>query len=72
MTPEEFRRQRTERGLTLEQRAEELGLSRRQVVHLEAGERHDVTDENGNPRTVPVSRTIALACAAIKAGLEPL
>lgn len=72
MTPAEFRDQRLALGQTIDQRAADLGLSRRQVIHLEAGERRDVTDEAGAPRPVPISRLVALACAAIAAGLEPL
>lgn len=65
MTPASFRQWRKSLGLTQLQAAEAIGVSRDSVWLYEAGKRRD----DGRPVAIP--RTVALACAAISAGLEP-
>lgn len=57
MTPEEFKAWRKRLGLTQGQAAEALGLSLRAIQYYERGERE-------------ITKTVALACAAVEAGLE--
>lgn len=59
MTADEFKAWRTERNMTLKEAAEALGTTLRAVQYWEAGDR-------------PISRTVALACAAVQAGLAPI
>lgn len=59
MTADEFKAWRTERGFNLREAAEALGTTLRAVQYWEAGDR-------------PISKTVALACAAISAGLKPI
>jgi transcriptional regulator with XRE-family HTH domain len=62
MTPDSFKAWRRRLGLTQAGAAEALGLSARQIAYYEAGQRED-------GRAVVVPRTVALACAALEAGL---
>lgn len=66
MTPEEFKRWRKALGFSQERAAAALGMSRSMVVNYEAGKRR----EDG--RLVEIPRVVALACAAVAAGLEPV
>lgn len=59
MTPATFLRWMKRHELTYPAAAEKLGISRQTVQRYLAG-------------TSPISRTVALACAAIDAGLQPL
>jgi len=58
MKPEDFKVWRTSRDWTQQQAADALGVTRRSVIAWEDG-------------THPIKRHIALAMAAISAGLEP-
>lgn len=71
MTPRQFRAWRARNGLSQAEAAIRLGLTVRQVKRYDHGERGDVRDEDGEPREVRIPRAIALACAAIEAGLAP-
>lgn len=64
MTPAEFKRWRKARGFTQAQAAEALGVSVGSIALYEAGHRQD-----GKPRAVAIPKAIALACAALAAGL---
>lgn len=66
MTPTSFRAWRKSLGLTQQGAAEAIGVSRDSVWLYEAGRRRD----DGRPVEIP--RTVALACAAVSAGLEPV
>ena len=57
MTAEQFKMWRERLGLSLTGAAERLGVSRRAVQFYQSGER-------------PISKTVALACAALEAGLD--
>lgn len=59
MTADEFKTWRKGLKLTQQEAADAIGITKRSVQLYEAG-------------TQPVSRTIALACAAIAAGLSPV
>lgn len=59
MTAEEFKTWRNQLDLTQQEAADALGATKRAVQMWEAGDR-------------PISRTVALACAAVKAGLKPI
>ncbi|OYD82513.1 helix-turn-helix transcriptional regulator [Azospirillum brasilense] len=59
MTADEFKAWRKGLGLTQQEAGDAIGITKRSVQLYEAG-------------TQPVSRTIALACAALSAGLKPL
>jgi len=65
MTNEQFKAWRQKMGFTQQQAADALGVNNRSVVNYERGVRYD----DGRPVIIP--RPIALACAAIKAGLAP-
>ncbi len=58
MTADEFFRWGERLGLTQAQSAARLGISRRQVIRYEHGD-------------APIPKTVALACAAVEAGLRP-
>jgi len=66
MNNEQFKAWRKKMNLTQQQAADRLGLYRMTIVNYERGTRL----ENGNEVTIP--RTVALACAAIEAGLKPV
>lgn len=64
MSPEQFKAWRLGLGLTQSEAAEALGLSKASIANYEAGRRR----EDGRPVEIP--KTVALACAAVKAGLK--
>lgn len=70
MTPEQFRAWRKAQGFTLENAAEALGLARATLQLYERGRRFE-TDDQGDAAEVEIPRHVALACAAIAAGLKP-
>ncbi len=59
MTPDEFKAWRKALSLTQQQAGEAIGITKRSVQLYEAGDQ-------------PVTRTVALACAALAAGLKPI
>jgi len=65
MNNEQFKSWRKKMKFTQQQAADALGINNRSVVNYERGKRYD------DGRAVIIPRTVALACAAIKAGLEP-
>jgi len=65
MNKENFKTWRKEMGFTQKQAADALGINSQSVFNYERGARV----EDG--RAVIIPRPIALACAAIRAGLEP-
>lgn len=65
MDNEAFKAWRAAMGFTQQQAADALGLSKPGLINYEHGKRRD----GGKPVEIP--RHIALACAAIAAGLEP-
>lgn len=66
MTADNFKAWRKEMELSQSAAAKELGLSVDTLTNYEAGIRRD----NGKPVIIP--RHVALACAALKAGLKPI
>lgn len=56
MKPEQFKAWRKSLGLSLTQTAERLGVTKRAIMMYQKGER-------------PISKTVALACLAVEAGL---
>jgi len=66
MTPEQFKSWRDEMGFTQAEAAEALGVSKGTVRNYEIGARR----EDG--RAVVIPKTVALACAAVSAGLRPV
>lgn len=65
MTPDDFKSWRKSLRWTQTEAANALGLSRGSVELYERGSRRD----NGQPVEIP--KTVALACAAVSAGLKP-
>lgn len=65
MTPDDFKTWRKSMGFTQAQAAEALDMSRENIINYEAGQRRD------NSKPVVIPRTVALACAALSAGLGP-
>lgn len=59
MISDDFKAWRRRLGITQQAAADALGTTRRAIVMWEAGDR-------------PISRTLALACAAVEAGLPPV
>lgn len=59
MTPQDLKDWRARLDLTQKAAADALGTTVRAVQMWEAGDR-------------PISRTVALACAAVAAGLKPI
>jgi len=70
MTPAEFRAWRQAQGLSLSGAAKALGVSRRMIMLYDKGEKPDAAAPDGIAE-ITIPRAIALACAAIEAGLEP-
>jgi len=66
MKPEDFKCWRKKNGLTQQQAADALGLIRITVTNYERGSRL------GSGSEIKIPRSIALACAAIEAGLKPI
>jgi len=65
MTPEQFKAWRDQEGFTQDEAADVLGISKGSVRNYELGSRR----EDGRAVTIP--KTVALACAAVSAGLQP-
>ena len=68
MTPKQFAAWRKRMGYSYTDAADALGISRRQVIRYEKGEK----PEPGNPSgtvDVVIPRVLELACKAIEAGL---
>lgn len=65
MTPEQFKAWRKDMSLTQAAAAKALGISKPSVELYELGHRRD----DGRPVVIPL--TVALACAAVRAGLAP-
>ena len=65
MTPSDLRAWQAHMGLTYDTAAKALGVSRSTYAEWLAGKSRTI----GKP--VTPSRTVALACAALAAGLEP-
>ena len=63
MTSDQFKLWRKDMGLTQAAAADALGLSQSSIELYERGMRKD----DGRPVVIP--KTVALACAALKAGL---
>lgn len=59
MTPADFKNWRKGLSMTQQAAADELGVTKRTVQLYEAGD-------------LAVTRTVALACAALSAGLRPV
>lgn len=59
MTAEEFKTWRSRLDMTQQDAADTLGVTKRSVQGWEDG-------------TQPIKRSIALACAAVQAGLKPI
>jgi len=66
MNKENFKTWRKKMGFTQQQAADALGLFRNTITNYERGARA----EDG--RAVIIPRTVALACAAVEAGLKPV
>ena len=60
MTPEDFRQWRSAMGMTQQQAAGMLGLSKSTIELYESGKRRD------NDQPVEIPRVVALACAALR------
>jgi DNA-binding XRE family transcriptional regulator len=65
MTPEQFKSWRVEMGFTQDEAAEALGVSKATIGNYDKGIRR----EDGRPVVIP--KTVALACAALMAGIAP-
>jgi transcriptional regulator with XRE-family HTH domain len=63
MTSEDFKRWRERTGLSQQEAADALGISKGSVVNYESGARR----EDDRPVTIP--RTVELACAALTFGI---
>jgi len=66
MTKEQFKAWRKKMGFTQQQAADALGLYRLTIINYERGTRPE------NNLEVKIPRSIALACAAVQAGLKPV
>jgi len=66
MTKEQFKTWRQKMNFTQQQAADALGLYRLTVANYERGTRL------GKGTEIIIPRSIALACAAIEAGLKPV
>ncbi len=67
MTPTEFRAWRKSLGLSQKAAAEAIGVSESMIGLYESGRKRDA---DRSPCAIP--RTVALACAAVSAGIEPV
>ncbi len=72
MSPADFRAWRAALGLTQAQAAAALGVSVSMVKNYESGFLRRRDAHTGELIEVEIPRAIALACAAIKAGLKPI
>jgi transcriptional regulator with XRE-family HTH domain len=72
MSPEQFRAWRAGLGLTQLQAAAKLGLSVSMLKNYESGFLRRRDAHTGELIEVEIPRAIALACAAIAAGLKPI
>lgn len=72
MTPDAFRAWRAAQGLSQLQAARALGITKRMIQLYEKGEKPEPGTAGVSVRDVEIPRSIALACAAIAAGLKPL
>lgn len=72
MTPEQFRAWRAAQGLTQAQAAAKLGLSVSTIKTYDHGFLRRRDASSGDLVEVEIPRTVALACAAIAAGLKPI
>lgn len=72
MTPSDFRAWRAALGLTQAQAAARLGLSVSTIKTYESGFLRRRDAHTGELVEVEIPRTVALACAAIAAGLKPV
>jgi len=66
MNKEDFKAWRKKMCFTQQQAADALGVYARTITNYERGQRY----EDG--REVKIPRSIALACAAVEAGLKPV
>lgn len=64
-----LRQWREEMGISQREAADGLGLALKNYQFLEWGENRSI---KGSPRPAVMSKRVALACAAIKAGLVPI
>jgi len=71
MTPAQYDAWRKRMGLSHARAAAALGISIIHSKRLSKGFRADVAGPDGRARAVPIDRAIALACAALEAGLTP-
>lgn len=67
MKNENFKQWRENLGITQSEAAKLLGLGRSTIIQYEQGYRR-----GANKAQVEIPKSIALACAALSAGLEPL
>jgi len=65
MNKENFKAWRKKMGFTQQQAADALGLYRLTIINYERGTRAE------NNLDVKIPKSIALACSALAAGLEP-
>ncbi len=65
MTSDDFKIWRSTMGWTQKQAADALGISESSVLNYEAGQRRE------DRRQVIIPKRVALACAALLAGLKP-
>lgn len=70
MTPAAFRAWRATMGLSQLQAATALGVSKRMIQLYEKGEKPEPGTAGVSTRDITIPRYIALACAAIAAGLK--
>ena len=66
MTPEDLRAWQAHMGYTYDTAAQALGVSRSTYAEWVAGR------SRTTGRSITISRLVALACAALEAGLRPL
>jgi hypothetical protein len=71
MTPRDFAAWRKVMGYSYTTAAAALGLSRRMIILYEAGEK-PVPGDPAKTTDIVIPRAVALACAALAAGLDPI